>query len=167
MIPEQLELTPTILASLLTGLTDEQMDWKPAPERFSITEVLTHLAHTEHHAYRVKYEAFAQQEAPLLEAYDTDGLVERGEYAGKPWRESWAEFKARREENLAFLRSLPAEYASRSGHHSKVGTIRLSELLNECSYHDLGHIRQVAELVRAQKYYPRMGPYMHHYTVNP
>jgi hypothetical protein len=51
--------------------------------------------------------------------------------------------------------------------HKKVGPISLSDVLNECAYHDLGHIRQIAELVRALKYYPNMGLYAKFYKVNP
>lgn len=166
-IPEQLELTPGLVRTLMRGLTPEQVEWKPAPERFSIAEVLAHLAHAEQYAYLPKYGAFAQQESPALTAYDTDGLIRRGEYTDKDAGESMALFEQLRGENLTLLRSLPFEYGLRSGDHNRVGQIRLCELLNECAYHDLGHIRQIAELVRAQRYYPGMGLYAKYYTVNP
>ena len=166
-VPEQLELTPGIVRILLLGLTPQQVAWKPAPERFSVAEVLAHLAHAEQFAYLPKYRAFAQEETPALAAYDTDGLISGGEYTNKDAGESIAAFARLRTENLTLLRSLPAEYGHRAGNHSRVGPIRLCELLNECAYHDLGHIRQIAELVRAQRYYPEMGLYKKYYKVNP
>ena len=38
-----LEATPEILRGLMTELTEEDARWKPAPDRFSIAEVLAHL----------------------------------------------------------------------------------------------------------------------------
>ena len=163
MIPEQLELTPGMIRSLLAGLTPEQIVWKPAPDRFSIAEVLTHLAHAEHHAYAPKYKQFAAEADSALDPYDTDGMVARGEYAGRDAVESLEDFERQRKENLARLRGMK----DRTLHHKKVGPISLSNLLNECAYHDLGHIRQIAELVRALKYHPNMGLYAKFYKVSP
>jgi len=42
------------------------MEWKPDPERFSIAEVLAHLAHAEQYTYRVKYKNFARQESKVI-----------------------------------------------------------------------------------------------------
>jgi hypothetical protein len=75
MVPEQLEFTPGMIRSLLNGLTPEQIEWKPAQDRFSIAEVLAHLAHAEHHAYPTKCEQFAAEVDSALLAYDTDSLV--------------------------------------------------------------------------------------------
>jgi hypothetical protein len=33
--------------------------------------------------------------------------------------------------------------------------------------HDLGHIRQIAELVRAQLYFPGVGPFQADYALKP
>jgi hypothetical protein len=136
MIPEQLELTPGMIRPLLANLTPEQIVWRPAPDRFSIAEVLAHLA---------------------------DALVALGEYSGRDAVESLEDFERQRKENLARVRGLK----DRTLHHKKVGPISLSDLLNECAYHDLGHIRQIAELVRALKYYPNMGLYAKFYKVSP
>ena len=42
--------------------------------------------------------------------------------------------------------------------HKKVGPITMEQMLNEWALHDLGHIRQIAELVRARKYLAGAGP---------
>lgn len=163
MVPDQLDLTPGILRALITGLSEAQMTWKPAPERFSIAEALAHLAHAEQHAYAPKYRRFGAPEDSRLEPYDTEGLFARGEYSGVTGAESLADFENQRRANLDLVRHLP----DRTLTHNKVGPISLSHLLNECAYHDLGHIRQIAELVRAVRYYPNMGLYSKFYKVNP
>jgi len=42
-----LEATPGILRGLMSELTDDDARWKPAPDRFSVAEVLAHLSHSE------------------------------------------------------------------------------------------------------------------------
>ena len=48
-----LEATPGILCGLMTELTEEDARWKPAPERFSVAEVLANLSHSEGHTLTV------------------------------------------------------------------------------------------------------------------
>ena len=50
----QLEATPEILRALMRELTEEDARWKPAPDRFSVAEVLAHLSHSEGHCYRLR-----------------------------------------------------------------------------------------------------------------
>jgi len=62
---------------------------------------------------------------------------------------------------------LPASAGVRTGVHSELGTITLSEMLNEWANHDLGHIRQIAELYRARAFYPYSGPFMKYSSPEP
>src|SRR5215469_12360925 len=61
-----LEATPGILRGLITELTEEDARWKPAPERFSVAEVLAHLSHSEDHCYRFRLDRFMNEERPEL-----------------------------------------------------------------------------------------------------
>jgi hypothetical protein len=38
-----LEVTPSILRGLMRELNQEDAEWKPAPDRFSVAEALAHL----------------------------------------------------------------------------------------------------------------------------
>ncbi len=60
----QLEATPEILRALMCELTAEDARWKPAPDRFSIAEVLAHLSHSEGHCYRLRLDRFLNEERP-------------------------------------------------------------------------------------------------------
>ena len=55
---DQLAATPAILRGLLCALSVEDTDWKPAPDRFSVAEVLAHLSHSEDHCYRARVDRF-------------------------------------------------------------------------------------------------------------
>jgi hypothetical protein len=162
-----LEATPEILRGLLVSVTEEQTIWKPAPDRWSIAEVLEHMSHVEGHGFRLRAEKMITEENPLLEIYDQEELSAAGQYSGRDVEDSFDHFEEQREDNVAWLTSLPARAVSRTAQHPELGTITLGQLLNEWAFHDLGHVRQIAEIVRALVYYPNIGPFAKYYTVNP
>lgn len=163
----QLESTPEILRLLMGGLSDDDTNWKPAPKRFSIAEVLEHLSHTEGHCFRARVELMVTEENPAIEPYDQEVYFAAGQYSGRDAEDSFDHFEEQRELNLGYLRELPASAASRSGTHPELGVLTVSNVLSEWAFHDLGHIRQIAEIIRALKYYPQMGSSQAEYKVNP
>jgi hypothetical protein len=82
-------------------------------------------------------------------------------------KEDFSHFEEQRQTNVELLRSLPAEAGNRKARHLAAGQITLSEMLHEWALHDLGHIRQVAELVRARKYLAGAGPLGADYQLKP
>ena len=164
---DQLEATPEILRLLMTGLSEEDASWKPAPNRFSIAEALEHLSHTEGHCFRTRVEAMVEEDNPPIEPYDPEVYFAAGQYSGRSAEDSFDHFEEQRELNLEYLRTLPASAADRVGAHRVLGVITVSQLLNEWAFHDIGHIKQIAEIIRALKYYPRMGPFQSQYKINP
>ena len=160
-----LEETPGILRGLMTEISEDDARWKPAEDRFSIAEVLAHLSHSEGHCYRMRLDRFLAEELPDFEADDAQMHLER--YKNGDPEEDFGHFEEQRETNVELLRGLPAEAGSRKARHSEVGEITLSQMLHEWALHDLGHIRQIAELVRARKYLAGAGPLGKSYQLRP
>lgn len=160
-----LEETPGILRGLMTDVSDDDARWKPAEDRFSIAEVLAHLAHSEGHCYRARLDAFLAQERPEFEPDDAQMHLER--YRDADPEEDFAHFEEQRETNIEQLRTLPAEAGERKALHKEAGEITLAQMLHEWALHDLGHIRQIAELVRARKYLAGAGPLGASYRLKP
>ena len=160
-----LKQTPAILRSLLANATQDDLNWQPSPDRWSISMVLAHLNDVEVKGFVSRFRAIAEQDEPVLPAYDQlalfrsgkqfDGLAELGE------------FERERQATLVLLESLPESVCDRTGNHEKFGVIRFGELLNEFAFHDLGHIRQVIELYRSYAFYPNMGFFQTYYKINP
>ncbi len=160
-----LERTPGTLRGLLGQATTEDLDWRPAPDRWSISMVLAHLADVEGNGFVARFRAMVGQEDPFLPSYDQLALFA----AGRAW-DGTAELtrlEAERLRTLEFLRTLPAEAGSRRGRHEQLGPITVAELLNEFAFHDLGHLRQLAELYRARVFYPSMGAFRNYYQIHP
>jgi hypothetical protein len=160
-----LEETPGILRGLMTEISDDDARWKPAADRFSIAEVLAHLAHSEGHCYRSRLDRFLSEERPEFEPDDAQMHLER--YRNADPEEDFAHFEEQRESNVEFLRTLTAADGARKAQHQEVGEITMAQMLHEWALHDLGHVRQIAELVRARKYLAGAGPLGNSYQLKP
>jgi hypothetical protein len=160
-----LEATPGILRALMSEISDEDARWKPAADRFSIAEVLAHLTHSEGHCYRTRLDRFLNEERPEFE--NDDAQMHLDLYRNGDPEEDFSHFEEQRETNIEFLRGLPAEAGKRTALHQVVGEITLAQMLHEWALHDLGHVRQIAELARARKYLAGAGPLGSSYQLKP
>lgn len=126
----------------MTEIAPEHASWKPAADRFSIAEVIAHLGHSERNCYRVRLDRFLSEDRPEFEPDDA---------------QMW----------LDLYRDADARTALDALKQPEVGEITLSHMLHEWALHDLGHIRQIAELVRARKYLSGAGPLGKYYRLTP
>ncbi len=160
-----LESTPRILRALLCELSDEDARWKPAPDRFSVAEVAAHLSHSEGQCYRLRLDRFLNEDRPQLEP--DDAAMHYARYRDADPEAELDDFEEQREANIAFLRTLEASEGERLAIHRAAGEITLNNMLHEWVMHDLGHVRQVAELVRARKYLAGAGRLGEDYQLKP
>ena len=160
-----LAATPAILRALITEISEEDARWKPADDRFSIAEVLSHLSHSDGHCYRVRLDRFLAEEMPEFEPDDAQMYLEL--YRNADAEEEFRRFENQRATNVELLRGLPAEKGERKAVHRTAGEITLSQMLHEWALHDIGHIRQIAELVRARRYLAGAGPLGEDYRLKP
>ena len=160
-----LEATPGILRGLMAELSAEDVRWKPAPDRFSVGEVLAHLSHTEGHCYRARLDRFLSEESSEFASDDAQLHLEL--YRNMDPEDAFDHFEEQRETNVEALRDLPPGSGERRAVHQKVGPITLAQMLNEWALHDLGHVRQIAELARARKYLAGAGPLAAFYQLKP
>lgn len=150
-----LEKTPGLLELLLRDVPQEVLEWKPVPERWSIIDVLSHMVAIER-LYEQRSRRMVLDDSPTLPPYveqETDKL------ARKTVRQQLEQFTGLRRAFTVYLHSIPSAAAARTGRHHEMGVITLSEMLHELANHDLGHLRQIAELYRARAFYPHAGPF--------
>jgi len=162
---EILSATPEILRGLMCELSDDDARWKPAPDRFSVAEVLAHLSQSEGHCYRARLDLFLSEDHPTFEPDDAQFHLHL--YRDADPEDAFDHFEDQRETNIEYLENLPAGSGDRRAFHKEAGEITLSQMLHEWAMHDLGHIRQVAELVRARKHLAGAGPLGRSYELKP
>jgi len=149
-----LEKTPVLLETLLGDVPADLCPWKPAPDRWSIAEVLAHLADLEE-VYGERVRRIIAEDAPALQRYDQEGASAAGDYPRGSASEHLARFANTRRGLVALLKGVPASAGERAARHSELGTITLSQMLNEWA--SLGHLRQIAVLNRAHAFHPYSG----------
>jgi hypothetical protein len=162
-----LEQTPIIIEKLVSLASEDQLQWKPAMDRWSISEVLAHLADAEVAGFRERIRMMMEQDNPRLEPYDQDAQYAAGKYSSGKAREHLKAFCHERDRSLSMLRYLPEKVVARKGLHAAIGPITVGQLMNEWAFHDLGHIRQISELFRSRAFYPSMGPFQKYYQIKP
>lgn len=157
-----LEKTPAILEILLRGLPADVQAWKPAPDRWSIVEVLAHMVMIER-LYEQRARRIVLENSPALPKYQEPA----GPAPKKSASQHLEEFVPLRRTFVFYLHSIPSSAAGRTGEHVELGTISLSQMLHELANHDLGHLRQIAELYRARCFYPYTGPFQKYSNPKP
>ena len=89
------------------------------------------------------------EECPTFEPDDAQFHLEM--YCNADPEDSFDHFEEQRETNVEYLRDLPKGSGDRVALHKSAGRITLSQMLHEWAMHDLGHVRQIVELVRARQ----------------
>jgi hypothetical protein len=147
-------------------LPDDLLHWKPTPERWSISEVLAHLVEIEE-LYAGRVRRMVAEDAPKFLRYVQPDPASPNAGSQGDTAKILARFTSLRRDNVAFLNTMPANASARTGHHSELGPITLSQMLCEWASHDLGHLRQIAELYRARAFYPYAGPFQKYSNPKP
>lgn len=162
---EMLAATAGILRGLMSEISDADARWKPALDRFSIAEVLSHLSHSEWHCYRLRLDRFMAEERPELEPDEASFHLDL--YRDADPEDAFDHFEDQRITNVELLRTLTDDAGHRVALHRAAGEITLNHMMHEWALHDLGHVRQIAELVRARKYLAGAGPLGEDYHLKP
>jgi hypothetical protein len=141
-----LAAAPSTLETLLTAVAPALCARRPAPGKWSIQEIVAHIADDELvGAYRIRLILAAPGTA--IQAFDQDRWAETGSYAATdPWR-ALALFRALREANLALWHRLsPAEW-ERAGVHAERGVESIRDIATYYAGHDLNHFAQIETIV--------------------
>jgi uncharacterized damage-inducible protein DinB len=140
-----LERTPAVLAGLLAGLSAADLARPEASGKWSLLQVVRHLADSEIvWAYRLR--RVVAEDRPAIQGYDQDAWAARLHYDRANLDETLQEFRAVRAGNLRLIRSLDAAERKRVGVHSKRGEEAVEHLLRMYAGHDLLHLNQVARI---------------------
>lgn len=144
-----LRATPEVYSRLLDGITEEEEQRRPDPERFTIREAIAHLADWEP-IYQGRGERIRDEEIPYLPGYDEGKLALERNYAAQPVAESLARFIEGRKALLAFFEGLTDSDWTRLGNRDEIGMISLGDLATMILGHDGYHALQVIEYRRAE-----------------
>ena len=139
---------PDVLDALVNDLSTVQLDQQPTPGKWSIREIVAHLADDELvGAYRIRLILSAPGTA--IQAFDQDVWATTGRYSTRDVNDSLALYRTLRSANLKLLQSLSADEWAMSGVHAERGVESIRDIAMYFAGHDINHFRQI-ESIRSQ-----------------
>jgi hypothetical protein len=138
--------TAGTLDRLIKPLSRVELYMRPAPEKWSVSEIIAHLADGEVvGAFRLRL-ILGSPGAPIV-AYDQDKWVTSGHYDKRDPQKSLELFRVLREANLALLKSLEPGQWKHCGMHSERGQEAIERMVCMFAGHDINHLRQIEDIV--------------------
>jgi uncharacterized damage-inducible protein DinB len=141
------------LARMIKGASPAKLRKRPAPDKWSVAEILAHMADVEIVVGWRLRSILGAPGAPV-QAFDQDAWVTAGHYEKRDPRKSIELQGALRDANLALLKSLSSEQWKHYGQHSERGQESIRHIAEMIAGHDLNHIHQI-ELILSPKYLTR------------
>ena len=131
-----------LVAVTMTGVAGPEADYVPEQEKWSIRQIVAHLADAELVA-ATRFRKLLAEENPRIEAFDQDAWTRNLDYARRKPSQSLETFRRIRAENYDLLKDLPESSFERAGMHSERGRITLLQLLGNLAEHAENHAAQL------------------------
>ena len=144
-VPELLERFrrgAELVAVSITGAAGSELDFVPEPGKWSIRQIVAHLADAEMVA-TTRVRRIIAEDHPKLEAFDQDAWATNLDYSRRKTSQALETFRRIRGENYELLKDLPAATFDREGMHSERGPMTLKLLLQLMAEHAENHAAQM------------------------
>ncbi len=139
--------TPELLTALMTNKSAEQLTRRPRADKWSVREILAHLAEDEI-ATAWRYRQMVEHSGIALAGFDQDMWARTGNYRSRAPKDSLELFRLLRLANLQFLERLTPEQWECHGIHAERGRITVRDLATHMAGHDANHIEQIRNILR-------------------
>jgi uncharacterized damage-inducible protein DinB len=142
--------TPKKLHTLIKPLNKKQLMQPPEPGKWSIAEILAHLADAELvGGWRMRL--ILGSNGVSLQPFDQDVWAKTFAYAQRDPAASLEIFRVLRESNLGMLKSLPENLWENYGMHQERGKETITHIVRMFAGHDLNHLSQVESISKASR----------------
>ncbi|MGA8493614.1 MAG: DinB family protein [Terriglobales bacterium] len=142
--------TPKNLQKLIKPLSKKQLTQRPEPGKWSIAEILAHLADAELvGGWRMRL--ILGCNGVSVQPFDQDIWAEIFTYAKRDPAASLETFRVLRENNLAMLKALPRNLWENYGMHQERGKETITHIVRMFAGHDLNHLGQVEKIAKGSR----------------
>lgn len=140
------EKSPKQIAAAVSGLPDNVLRHKPAPDKWCILEILGHLADIEIvYAYRLR-QMLADKE-PAIAPIDQDDWARNLNYTEVPAPELVATYGLNRHHTLRLLRRVKLADLEKGAFHPEYKRkVTVAEIIEKMSGHGASHLAQIERL---------------------
>ncbi len=136
-----LQDTPERLKTLVAGMREEDFERSYAPGKWTIRQVLDHLAQMEL-MFAMRVRMALTTPGYVVQPIDQDRFMERE--ARHSGREAFDTYYALRRWNLPLYRSLSGEDRNRRFAHPQFGEMTVWDILQMVAGHELHHLAQLS-----------------------
>ena len=142
--------TPKKLQTLIKPLSKQQLMRRPEPGKWSIAEIVAHLADTELvGGWRMRL--ILGSNGVSVQPFDQDVWAETLGYSRRDPKVSLETFRVLREANLAMLKSLPKNLWENYGMHQERGKETIAHIVRMFAGHDLNHLAQIENIRKGSR----------------
>jgi len=139
--------TPRRLGKVVKQLSKPQLTRRPEPGKWSIAEILAHLADAELvGSWRMRL--IIGSNGVAIQAFDQDVWADKFEYAKRDPKVSLETFRLLRENNVRMLKALPKDSWENYGMHQERGKETIAHIVRMFAGHDLNHVAQVEKIAK-------------------
>ena len=139
-----LDMTAVTIARLLLRSDAAALTRSPAPGKWSIRDILCHLADTEI-AFGFRLRQTVAETHHLIQPFDQDSWASA--FAKLDAREALDAFTAVRHWNMLFIRAVGPAAESKTVRHPERGDMTFRTIVETMAGHDINHLRQIENLV--------------------
>jgi hypothetical protein len=138
------------LGRLIKGVPTAKLRKRPAPDKWSVAEIMAHLADVEI-VIGWRMRSILGAPGTPVQAYDQNAWVIAGHYEKRDPRKAIELHGAVREANLALLKSLSSDQWKHYGQHAERGQESIEHIVRMVAGHDINHIRQIERILTPTK----------------
>jgi uncharacterized damage-inducible protein DinB len=137
------------LTTLIKRLNKKQLTRRPAPDKWSIAEILAHLADAELViGYRMRL--ILASNGTTIQAFDQDAWAQTFNYSRRDPKTSLETFRVLRENNLRLLSKVPRSLWENYGQHQERGKETVDHIVKLIAGHDLNHVAQIEKIAKSR-----------------
>jgi uncharacterized damage-inducible protein DinB len=135
------------IEKVISRLNKKQLRRRPGKGKWSIAEILAHLADAELvGGWRLRM--ILSHNGTPIQAFDQDSWASTFRYADRDPGQSLKMFRVLRANNLALLETVPRQLWKNHGMHSERGKETVAHLVRLYAGHDLNHLKQIEGIAK-------------------
>ncbi len=146
LLIDQLARHGQVYSALFTGLTRQEIRWKPAPEKWCALEIICHLYDEEREDFGARLRSTLEKPDEAWPKIDPAAWVAERRYMDQDFHTALGKFLEERRHSLEWLSGQDGAQWNNAYLHPKVGPVSCELLLTNWVAHDLHHIRQFNNL---------------------
>lgn len=143
-----LAATPEAIRCMLAQIGDANTSTRPAPGKWSPSEIVCHLADCEL-VFGFRLRQTLAEDGPTIQPFDQDKWA--AQYTGIPAHRALEAFSALRGWNLRLIQSALPEAANRTMTHPERGAMTFQTVLETIAGHDLNHLTQLRNIAGPER----------------